>query len=218
VEVEVNHFPNFPAESGVGYVYFAKRGSDLYKIGQCENLEKRKKSHKTTDSDFTYDITRQTVEFNACESFLKAHFEEKRKTGTKEEFYISASDIEDILPKALHYADALHRGRPRLNELRSAESAPSEIAATEEFLKIHARLKNFSGKIAALQSEVDLMKLYLVLAIGSNSGITNLISYISQPKLDLVKREELAEILKVERPDLYGRFWQKTTTRPLRIL
>jgi hypothetical protein len=214
----MQHFPNFPAESGLGYVYFSKRGPDLFKIGMCQNLEKRRKAHRTTDFAFSYDYVRETLEYKACEAFLKAHFEGRRTSRTEETFSVSESEIEGAFPKALEYANALHQGRERLNELRVAESVQTEIAATEELLEMHACLKHLCAAIDDLESKVDIIKLNLALAIGNNAGITGLVSYKTQPKLDLVNREELAEILKVERPELYERFWQNTTTRPLRIL
>jgi hypothetical protein len=213
----MEHFPKFPAESGIGFVYLGKGYGDRYKIGQTDNLEQRLRQHRTTEPAFRYYQTHETHEFKACEQYLLAHFEGRRIQATSETFDISEEDFRQALPSAVLYADALHRGREKWNELRAAESTSVEIDATEEFIEMYSRLKDLCGKIEAFESEADLIKLRLALAIDKNAGIAGLISFKTQHKIDLADRRGLAEILKVERPDLYERFWKLTPSRRFRI-
>lgn len=216
----MKHFPQFPAESGLGYVYFSSRCDGLYKLGQTEDVERRINQHKSTDFSFEVAYVRETVEYKACEEFLKAVLGAKRKNGTKETFSITKQDIELALSKALHYAESLHNCRKQLEQISDAPSRTSDIPASEEFLEMHDRLKDICSKIHVLQSEADLIKLHLAIAIGENAGIQGLISYrTSEVRYDLVDRGELAEILRIERQDLYERFYKPLATfRPFKIL
>lgn len=214
----MKHFPNFPEQSGVGYVYFSKRGRDVYKLGRCIDFEKRRRDHQTTDFAFEYEIVRQTIEYKACEDFLKSHFEGNRLPGAPETFAISISEIEQVLPKALRYADALHRSRASFQEIRGQESLSPEIGATDEIRVLYERLKQLRQAVDELEAEADIIKLGMVLAMGDSAGISNFVTYKAQARFALVNGVELREILRRERPDLYERFWKQTIARSFRVL
>jgi hypothetical protein len=63
----------------MGYIYIGKSDTDKhFKIGRAENLENRRKAHRTASHSFRYYMELETCDPSKAETFLKRCLESKR--------------------------------------------------------------------------------------------------------------------------------------------
>ena len=207
-------FPNLPKQSGSGFVYIVKLGENHCIVGSTDNPHERDSTYRTHGTRFHKWF--ETVEFTACEEYLKANLERHRKSATKEEFLLPTCEIEKAIVEAIAYAKELAETREIYEQTRTNSELLAPLKATPELRKLCRELQDLEADVMKAAVARDRKKLELAVKIGDCKGIQALISYDGFKSTRLRDAEELATILRDKHPDLYRRFWRAEWLRQFR--
>ena len=201
----------------MAFVYAGQdKDKTRFKLGKADELEQRKKTHRTSNPDFKYYKTYKTDRPEKAERFLKLHFADYLVSGTTEWFTVNSGDIDDAFLELDKYMILL----PSTNQFRqlslfsNQESSGNLLQADDAIRESCHRLRVIQNEIKRLKLQEALYTDNLKLYIGPNDGIEGFVSWATCSMglhLD-------ACLVKINHPEIYDACRVLRTARKFRLL
>ncbi len=152
-------------------LYFAQDELvDRFKIGKAKDIQKRMKTHRTSNPGFKILATYQTADPKACEAFLKSYLAQYRISGT-DEFFSSDASIDDALLALKHFEGLSLPKIVKVNYLAKIASDGTQLSPSSTDMNLYFQVRALRDERTRLDLEIVDKENELKIHIGEADGI-----------------------------------------------
>ena len=191
----------------MGHVYFFRRDNQrIFKIGRAKCLERRAKTHSTSDPWLQQYRVIETEDEIRLEKFLHGYLQSKRLKG---EFYaLTEAELSDAITAAEKHDQDFVPVLRTVERLKSKESDGERLPSDPAKQTMYENLVRLREEKFRIERECEQVENQLKLAIGTHDEIAGLVSWKSQTCSDFAEKD-----FRNDHPKLYEKYLRQRVLR-----